>query len=103
LLEGLRTRANPHEALTPPDAARLKISRIVEIARKWIGFVAAPALRVSRPDPWEKGTATSDEGHRLGSRQREGLVPLIDWMGLYAAFWHDRFDRLETLLNRMDQ
>lgn len=31
-----------------------------------------------------------------------GLSPLIDWMGHYAAFWRDRFDRLENLLNRMD-
>jgi DNA-binding transcriptional ArsR family regulator len=33
----------------------------------------------------------------------QGLAPLIDWMGLYGAFWRDRFDRLEALLNRMDQ
>lgn len=33
----------------------------------------------------------------------QGLTPLIDWMNLYGAFWRDRFDRLETLLNRMDQ
>lgn len=33
----------------------------------------------------------------------QGLAPLIDWMSLYGAFWRDRFDRLETLLNRMDQ
>ncbi|MGH6860068.1 MAG: ArsR/SmtB family transcription factor [Phyllobacterium sp.] len=33
----------------------------------------------------------------------DGLTPLIDWMGLYGAFWRDRFDRLEDLLNRMDQ
>jgi DNA-binding transcriptional ArsR family regulator len=32
-----------------------------------------------------------------------GLAPLIDWVSLYGAFWGDRFDRLETLLNRMDQ
>jgi DNA-binding transcriptional ArsR family regulator len=32
-----------------------------------------------------------------------GLAPLIDWMSLYGAFWRERFDRLETLLNRMDQ
>ena len=24
-----------------------------------------------------------------------GLTPLIDWLGLYGAFWRDRFDRLE--------
>jgi DNA-binding transcriptional ArsR family regulator len=33
----------------------------------------------------------------------KGLTPLIDWMSLYGAFWRDRFDRLETLLDRMDQ
>src|SRR6266516_5233737 len=37
------------------------------------------------------------------SDQPEGLAPLIDWMSLYGAFWRDRFDRLESLLNRMDQ
>jgi DNA-binding transcriptional ArsR family regulator len=37
------------------------------------------------------------------SAKPQGLAPLIDWMSLYGAFWRDRFDRLETLLNRMDQ
>lgn len=37
------------------------------------------------------------------SADPQGLAPLIDWMSLYGAFWRDRFDRLETLLNRMDQ
>jgi len=37
------------------------------------------------------------------SAQPQGLKPLIDWMGLYGAFWRDRFDHLESLLNRMDQ
>ena len=32
-----------------------------------------------------------------------GLAPLKDWMRFYAAFWEERMDRLETLLNRMDQ
>jgi DNA-binding transcriptional ArsR family regulator len=32
-----------------------------------------------------------------------GLAPLIDWMQLYGTFWHDRLDRLESLLTRMDQ
>jgi len=36
------------------------------------------------------------------SARPQGLAPLIDWMSLYGAFWRDRFDRLETLLNRMD-
>jgi DNA-binding transcriptional ArsR family regulator len=37
------------------------------------------------------------------SAQPQALVPLIEWMSLYGDFWRDRFDRLETLLNRMDQ
>ena len=37
------------------------------------------------------------------SARPQGLKPLIDWMGLYGAFWRDRFDRLEDLLKRMDQ
>jgi DNA-binding transcriptional ArsR family regulator len=37
------------------------------------------------------------------SAQPQGLKPLIDWMSLYGAFWRDRFDHLESLLNRMDQ
>jgi DNA-binding transcriptional ArsR family regulator len=37
------------------------------------------------------------------SAQPRGLAPLINWMSLYGAFWRDRFDRLETLLKRMDQ
>ena len=37
------------------------------------------------------------------SARPQGLAPLIDWMSLYGAFWGDPFDRLESLLNRMDQ
>jgi DNA-binding transcriptional ArsR family regulator len=36
------------------------------------------------------------------SAQPQALAPLIDWMSLYGAFWRERFDRLENLLNRMD-
>ncbi len=32
-----------------------------------------------------------------------GLTPLVDWMNYYSRFWHDRIDRLEDLLKRMDQ
>jgi len=37
------------------------------------------------------------------SAEPRGLAPLVDWMGFYGALWADRFDRLETLLNRMNQ
>jgi DNA-binding transcriptional ArsR family regulator len=37
------------------------------------------------------------------SAEPKGLVPLVEWMDFYAAFWRDRFERLEDLLKRMDQ
>jgi len=47
-------------------------------------------------------------GHRQQGREThysarpQALAPLVDWMTLYGAFWNDRFDRLEKLLQRMD-
>jgi DNA-binding transcriptional ArsR family regulator len=35
--------------------------------------------------------------------QPRALSPLVDWMKYYSGFWHDRFDRLEDLLKRMDR
>ena len=37
------------------------------------------------------------------SAQPQALGPLIDWMEVHGAFWRERIDRLEDLLNRMDQ
>jgi DNA-binding transcriptional ArsR family regulator len=37
------------------------------------------------------------------SARPRGLAPLVNWMSFYSGFWHDRFDRLEDLLKRMDQ
>ena len=34
--------------------------------------------------------------------QPQALAPLVDWMTLYGAFWRERFDRLEALLERME-
>jgi DNA-binding transcriptional ArsR family regulator len=35
--------------------------------------------------------------------QPEALAPMVDWLDHYGAFWRDRFDRLEDLLNKMDK
>ena len=35
--------------------------------------------------------------------ETKGLSPLVDWLSLYGAFWRDRLDRLEDLLQRMDK
>ena len=37
------------------------------------------------------------------SARPQALAPLLDWMKTYATFWNDRLDRLENLLDRMDQ
>jgi len=48
-------------------------------------------------------------GHRREGREThysarpQALAPLVDWMSVYGAFWRDRFDRLESLLERMDK
>src|SRR5207248_10572983 len=43
------------------------------------------------------------EGRQTHYRaEPQGLAPLVDWMNHYGAFWRDRFDRLENLLDRMD-
>ncbi|AEU35439.1 ArsR/SmtB family transcription factor [Granulicella mallensis] len=34
--------------------------------------------------------------------QSEALEPMVDWLRLYSAFWHERFDRLEAVLERME-
>ena len=36
------------------------------------------------------------------SARPESLAPLVDWLGVYGAFWRDRFDQLEALLERME-
>jgi DNA-binding transcriptional ArsR family regulator len=32
----------------------------------------------------------------------KGLEPLIDWLGVYGAFWRERFANLEALLKEID-
>lgn len=34
--------------------------------------------------------------------QPDALAPMVNWLDLYGAFWRERFDRLETLLERME-
>lgn len=43
------------------------------------------------------------EGRETHYRARpESLAPMIDWLQKYGAFWRDRFDQLESLLQRME-
>jgi hypothetical protein len=35
--------------------------------------------------------------------RKAGLAPLVDWLTTYGVFWRKRFDRLERLLEEMDE
>ena len=60
---------------------------------KHLGVLRQAGLVLERP-----------EGRVVHYRaEPKGLAPLMDWMRFYAVFWDERMDRLETLLNRMDQ
>jgi DNA-binding transcriptional ArsR family regulator len=44
------------------------------------------------------------EGRRVFYRvEPRGMKPLIDWIEHYRAFWTERVDRLERLLEKMDE
>src|SRR6188768_2007514 len=44
------------------------------------------------------------EGRRVYYRvDPRGMKPLIDWIAHYRAFWTERVDRLEELLEKMDE
>ena len=34
--------------------------------------------------------------------QPDALAPVVNWLHHYGAFWRERFDRLEELLERME-
>jgi DNA-binding transcriptional ArsR family regulator len=43
------------------------------------------------------------EGRETHYRSQPGaLAPMVDWLRHYGAFWRDRFERLEALLERME-
>lgn len=43
-----------------------------------------------------------DGRERRYSLQPKALAPVVDWVNDYSAFWRDRFDRLDSLLNKME-
>ena len=79
------------------------------------GEVAAGALtrdaRVSQPAVSQHLRALREadlvlerrDGRNVHYRaQPRGLAPLVDWLGVHATFWRERFTNLETLLREID-
>ena len=67
---------------------------------------------ISQPAVSQHLAALRDAGLVSGRREGRhvyyrmeprGLQPLLDWMDYYRAFWLERVDRLERLLDDMDE
>jgi len=67
---------------------------------------------ISQPAVSQHLNALKDAGLVSGRREGRcvyyrveprGMQPLIDWIAHYRAFWTERVDRLEQLLDKMDQ
>ena len=67
---------------------------------------------ISQPAVSQHLAALKDAGLVRGRREGRlvyyqveplGMKPLIDWITYYPAFWTDRVDRLERLLETMDE
>ncbi|WP_040296589.1 ArsR/SmtB family transcription factor [Alcanivorax hongdengensis] len=85
------------EALTQGEAAVNDLKARFQISQ--------PAVSQHLASLREAGlVASRRDGRRIYYRiEPQGMEPLIGWIEHYRAFWTERVDRLEQLLNRMDQ
>jgi DNA-binding transcriptional ArsR family regulator len=69
-------------------------------------------FHISQPAVSQHLAALKDAGLVTGRREGrhvfyrvepQGMKPLIDWIAHYQAFWTDRIDRLQQLLEKMDE
>jgi DNA-binding transcriptional ArsR family regulator len=76
---------------------------VVELTRG--SFVSQPAVSQHLRALKEAGLiAERREGRNAHYRaEPRGLAPLIDWLGIYALFWRERFANLRELLKEIDQ
>jgi DNA-binding transcriptional ArsR family regulator len=67
--------------------------------------ISQPAVSQHLATLKEAGLVNARREGRLVYYRMEprGMKPLIDWIAHYRAFWTDRVDRLEELLEKMDE
>src|SRR5829696_6179508 len=85
------------ESLTRGEAAVKDLTARFDISQpavsQHLAALKAAGLLTSRP-----------EGRRVYYRvEPRGMKPLIDWIAHYRAFWTQHIDRLERLLETMDE
>jgi len=85
------------ESLTRREAAVKELTARFDISQ--------PAVSQHLATLKEAGLVTARrEGRCVYYRvQPRGMKPLIDWIAHYRAFWTERVDRLERLLEEMDE
>lgn len=66
--------------------------------------VSQPAISQHLRSLKEAGLVTDRrQGRHVHYRaEPKALKPLVDWLGLYGAFWTERVNRLKTLLEESD-
>ena len=67
--------------------------------------ISQPAVSQHLATLKEAGLVTARrEGRHVYYRvEPRGMQPLIDWIAHYRAFWTEHLDRLEQLLEKMDE
>ena len=92
------------------DPRRLLTFR--EVARRRSFSRAGEELALTQPAVSQHLAILKDAGLVHGRREGRcvhyrveprGLKPLVDWIAQYRAFWTEHVDRLEQLLEKMDE
>ena len=84
------------EALTRRETAVKELTARFDISQPAISQHLAALKEAGLVDARREGRCVY---YRV---QPRGMKPLIDWIAHYRAFWTERVDRLERLLEEMD-
>ena len=97
------------------DPVRRRILELLaegELSSGEIVAVVGRAFDISQPAVSQHLATLKDAGLVIGRREGRcvyyrveprGIKPLIDWIAHYRAFWTEHVDRLERLLEQMDE
>ena len=97
------------------DPVRRRILELVADGELAAGAIGEPIQRefgISQPAVSQHLAALKDAGLVDGRREGRcvyyrveprGMKPLIDWIAHYRAFWPKHVERLERLLEKMDE
>lgn len=98
----MRTLADPTRRAVFERIVRVDEITVVELTRG--SGVTQGAISQHLKSLKQAGlVAERPEGRNVFYRaEPRGLAPLVDWMGHYGVFWHDRVAKLRTLLKDID-